>query len=308
MKLRIVIALTLLFGVINAQYIERSGRYSYPSLEGGDSLKTPLMMVETIRFDDGTEQSTAGAGGSDEYTGSSPATVNVGGISVGDSLTGTVSEILEQILSPYVAPQFTSFTSTISSIYEVGTGTAGNQFFTFNIDLPANVTANTLALHDISNSSYLATGEPVSSPLTVDVGSLIKNGAGSQSYRLEATNSQGNSFNSSTITVSWRWKRYFGFTNNSPASNADIISLASDFVTNHNKSYSTATPSGAQYLVFAFPASFGALSGITVNGFPSLASFTEVITNVTNSYGQVESYRIYYSNNTFNSSATVSYE
>lgn len=248
-------------------------------------------------------------GASTNYTGASPATVSLGGFTAGDAVSGTYSEILEQLLVPYVAPSFTSFTvSGQSTTLEVGSTISGNFLFSWAFDQPGNITASTTDIYDVTASTYIATNISNSSPASAAIGTITKNTATSHSWRGEATNTQSSTFNSSNFTINWRWKRYFGFTNSNPATNADIIALSSDFTTNNNKTYTTAAPTGSQYLVFAFPASFGALSSITVNGFPSIASFTLVTTNVTNANGQVESYRIYYSNNTFSSSATVSYD
>lgn len=87
------------------------------------------------------------------YTKSSPATCNVGGISIGNVLTGkTIETLLEEMLAPYIEPTFSAFNVNISSPIEVGSSVSGIKTFTWSTTTSSNVKSNSIGICEVSGS------------------------------------------------------------------------------------------------------------------------------------------------------------
>ncbi len=160
--------------------------------------------VQEIKFADGSVQETAGGGGgSPAYTGASRATVSVGGVSAGDPLVGDVSDILEQILAPWVQPVISSFSiSGQATTVEVGTTLSSPVTFTWSVNSPSKLVASSFDIYDASGSAYLASDISNLSPaINVNIGLVTMATAGDYRWYAEATDNQGNLIISNTYKV-----------------------------------------------------------------------------------------------------------
>ena len=84
-----------------------------------------------------------------------------------------------------------------------------------------------------------------------------------------------------------------------------MISLSKDWANaKAMASFNIDITSGVKYIFYAYPASFGDLSTISVGGFDSFNAFNKITRNVTNASGYIESYNIYIAKNP--SSETIS--
>lgn len=122
---------------------------------------------------------------------------------------------------------------------------------------------------------------------------------------------------SSTVTIVWRWKRYWGaFVSAVPPtdgaftiSDADVLALngagvgsGSEFANARQKTYNGIN-GGGNYLVFAFPSSWG-VPTFKINGLTSTA-FTKVREDIfINASGGSITYQIWVSNSEMNSPIT----
>ncbi len=311
------ILIVLLLAGLNLQgqsWINRNGRYAFAALKALDSLVASVAKVDSIQFADGTWQKTAGgnSSGSGSYTGNSPATVSVGGISAGDPIPANIGDILELILAPWVQPQFTHFDlggAQVNTV-EVGDTLATRMDFRWGINDLAKIAPASLRIVDVTNSNVLANGlDPnTGEAFNTAIGAVFKNAPASHSWRAEVTDLQANNIVSANYNINWRWKRYYGWLSNTTPSNADIIALVNEFSTSRVKSYTTTSPSGLQHLCFFYPSSFGDLSNIKVGGLNSFGAFTKTTVAVTNAAGGSTTYNFYYSNNTFSNSVSIDYE
>lgn len=258
------------------------------------------------------------------YTGLSPTTITVGGLEAGSEIeNSSFSSILEQILTPYIAPTFTSFSISQPSPVEVGTTISGTKSFTFSFNQSGNINSNSVSIVDVTNSATLVTGLGVTaSPANVTIGSLQKTAPASHQWRATATSTQGTSFNSMNTTVSWLWRLYSGTSSNSTLEESNIQALSNSILTsNKNSTYSFA---GGGYKYFAWPDSFGSPTSITgfkdvATGFPVAmadgtddATFSETengwsyaIVNVTNIHGVATDYRVYRTKNILGSTINI---
>tara|TARA_R110002050_G_scaffold265465_2_gene406578 strand:+ start:16749 stop:17540 length:792 start_codon:yes stop_codon:yes gene_type:complete len=229
----------------------------------------------------------------------------MGILPIGTDISGlTADEVLAQAYAGFVDPQFTAFAIAQSTL-EVGAEISGNKTFSWAFDLPENVADNTISILDVTGATTLASELSKVSPAVVDIGSVVKNTATFNRWKATAQDNQGNDMESSQVSVNWRWRRFWGFINNQNPDDATILAANSELSTSRSKSWNTGSPAGEQYFFFAYPASFGNLNDIVVNGFPSLATFTLSTRDFENAFGVIESYNIYVSNNLLANAAPI---
>lgn len=242
------------------------------------------------------------------YNLSSPTTLTVGGINSGTTITGlTWQELMEDILVPYIPPTFATFLiSGQSTSLEVGDSITGSLNFTWTFTNGANVTASTMDIADLTTPATLYTNISNTPPQSHNfTPSIRKTTATSHSWRGSATNTQSTVFNSSNFTVNWYHKRYWGWCPDSTPSDAEILAVSDELSTSRAKSAFTATVSGSdRHVFYAYPASFGDLTSLSVGGFESLPAFTKTTRAFVNDFGVIISYNIYVSNNTFSANIT----
>ena len=149
--------------------------------------------------------------GATTYQCSSPSTVTVGGLSAGSPLTGCgLDRILEEILSPYISPSFSSFSNNISSPVEVGTTISGSIPFAWGFS-NANVQPATMCVKDVTLGSNLATNICVSSPQSVGICTTTFNTCGQQqSWCGSAKNTNAVQFDSGIYTTTAYLPYYWG--------------------------------------------------------------------------------------------------
>jgi len=80
-----------------------------------------------------------------------------------------------------------------------------------------------------------------------------------------------------------------------PLDNAGVLALTSEFATDYNKAV-TYDATGGKYLYYAFPASFGTPSRVTVGGL-TFSDFTVTTLDFTNASGHTETYNVIRLNN-----------
>jgi len=223
-----------------------------------------------------------GGGGGGTYTGSSPTTVTVGGLPSGSAIAGeTFTQILQSMLVPFLAPSFSSFAiSGQATSLEVGYPTAsGSQSFTFSFANAGNVAANTLSIIDVTTSTTLASGLPVTSPESANIGGpFTLTAPGSHSWKGQATDTQSTVFSSGNFTVSWFFKDFYGTNTNPTLAASDILALTGNLASGFAQTRSFAA---GGYKYYCWPDTFGsptASTGFkdTSNGLPvAMATSTD---------------------------------
>ncbi len=223
----------------------------------------------------------------------------------------TLDEFLLDLVTESVSPIYNSPTVSISSnksaSYEIGTDistvTLSSSFTQNNggaatlttylkggVSLGAGVSTN--------NHGVLSTSVSYSVTVTYGQGPVLNNNLGSP----DATGRISASSTSSSLTISPFAYKYWG---SSTSNSIDDATLRAGTNENSGKAKSTFTvpiTEGSKYIFYAYPASLGALSSISVEGFGSLDTFTLTTRDVTNASGHSQSYNIYISNNNFASS------
>lgn len=108
------------------------------------------------------------------------------------------------------------------------------------------------------------------------------------------------------ITVSssltWQWRVYWGADVNTSLTEAQVEALTSSSLKSGRTGTYTITATGGKYLYVCYPASFGAASQFTVNGFVTTFQLVTSTLSVTNAYGATTDYRVYRSEDLQNGS------
>jgi len=302
-----------------------------------DSIYTLWERVDQI----GSSVSNSGSS-SVEYNRINPSTISVGGISSGSTFSGTVQDVLDRMLYPYVAPGGSlGFGGRNGSnlVKEYGDTTGGFAWGVYPFTIYWSATVNTSPL-----SSIIVDG--VSKPLSPLSGNQIVTSTHSshnpssnpgtiQSYTMSI--SDGTSTISKTASITWKNKIFWGkidltsIGNPNLTTNPGSASTVSSLVTStliknltgaganayyygyelsitKNKTYNSMNGAG-QYLIFAWPSNMpGSYTPIfTVNNLGSSA-FTRVRTNwaFSNQYSFTGSdYEVWISNTLQNSPLNV---
>ena len=219
----------------------------------------------------------------------------------------TLDEFLYDLVTQSIAPTYTAPTVSISSdksaSYEIGTniGTVTlSKSFTQNNGgslLSTTYYKDNVSLVSASTNSpgVLSTSISYSVTVTYAAGTVQNNNLGTP----DATGQiQAGSASSSSLTISPFANKYWGTSSSNSITDANLRAG-----TNENsgkaKSSFTVPISGTKYIFYAYPASLGVLSSISVGGFDSFETFTLTTRDVTNASGYTQSYNIYISNNKF---------
>jgi len=264
-----------------------------------------------------------GAGG--PYGGASPTTLTVGGIPSGSAIFGqTYDQLWQSLLVPFIAPAFTSFSiSGQSQSVEVGTTITGLKTFTWSFSNSANVTANTMAILDITGATTLASGISIVSPYSLSVGTITQTTYSSYNWQGKATSTQSTVFFSSYFSVTWYFRAFYGTNASATLTEIQIEALINNpLASSVSGNYSFAA---GDYKYFCWPDSFGSpTSGPYPNGFVSggfgvsMASNVDDVfysnvqngwyyglVSVTNALGVATNYRVYRTLNTLGSSVII---
>lgn len=305
--------------IISADGIVNSGQVTRIKINRGSAICT---IVDTNEYQVSTDNP-VGGGGSSIYGGESPSTVEVQDFPVGTNILGlTYDELFQNIYAPYVSPLFTSFIiSGQVQTLEVGETLSGSKLFAWAFSNPSNITANSMAILDVTSGVTLASSISIVSPYSVNIGTVQQIIPASYSWRGQATNTQSVILNSSNFTVNWYWRKYWGTSLSTTLNESQIEALTSSaLASTENGSYSFLA---ADYKYFCYPDSFGSPSpaplGFTLGGFGvSMASITDNafysnvengwyygLVAVTNSFGVTTNYRVYRTLNTLGAAVTI---
>ena len=274
-----------------------------------DSVYSLWQKIETV-------SASFSSSGTTSYDRISTTTVEVGGLPIGSTFSGSIQDALDRIFYPYVSPG-ASITSWSQKEFGDPTG------YSFNLSWTA--TQNSNSITQIIVNGVLQTLSPLSG--TVPATSTHSNTPGLQSTQVYNINvMDGISSTTSSTTVSWRNKIYWGVLDGTTVGNPDltsfpgsasslgslvssatILGLNSELSLTKNKTY-TGINGGGKYLIFAWPSSVpgSTLPTFTVNGLPNTA-FTSVQSawSFTNYWGFVSNYEVWVSDTIQNSPLNI---
>lgn len=229
--------------------------------------------------------------------GAIPQGTNIGGMTVSDIITLATNTTLNS--------GFKNLKSDIPTYLEVGSTLLGNHEFTFNFTEDTVLNANSIIIRDLTNDNDLLTGIN-SSPVTVDLGSITYSGETIHSWYATAEKSNSETIDSNPITAEWRFKRFWGTSNESDPTNNSIRTQMQDYELGYDN-YISIDPNN-MYVFFAYPSKYGRVSEIYVNNLYAFNDFTLITKNITNIYNITEEYNIYVTNNVNNTFMNVKFK
>jgi hypothetical protein len=217
--------------------------------------------------------------------------VTVGGISAGTNLGTSPTLVQTTLLSmfyPYIGP---GASLSGGNIREYGSSNS------LTLNWTATKNTNSITSITVDSTSIVPTGNTQSGSQSALATQNINT-----TFSMSVSDSVSTA--SSSTTVTWRSKRYWGSIVSSGApSDAQILTLTgagvgsgNELATNYVKTYNGINGAG-DYLMFAWPTSFGTSPTFTVNGLPSTA-FTKVRSNSSfiNASGYTTNYDVWISN------------
>lgn len=138
----------------------------------------------------------------------------------------TAIEVIEDAVLEYMIPSFSSFTSTISSVYEVATSLSQIMQFYFQFNNIQNISPNSLSLYDITTGTYRIQNSSIEATKNVDIGIVQKyiNGHYSQ-WIAYVTDVNNNLINSNIITATWRYRIFYGSVDSTPITSSDVRAM-----------------------------------------------------------------------------------
>jgi hypothetical protein len=247
-----------------------------------------------------------GGGGGDTYTNATAVPTTLGGIVAGSTFSAVpLTEMFDKLLYPYQTPAFTAFSITgQSTTLEVGAAiSAGSKEFTWTTSNSSNITANTITLTDLTNSTTIASGLSITSPTNQSIVAVTKTSATSHVYRISATNTQTTVF-TRDFTVNWRWRMYWGTSASTSLTESAIEALTdSSLVTNSSGTFNFAA---GNYKYIAYPTVFGLKTTFKDQGTGFDVDMQPATTvSVTNTNGVTTDYYVHRTTNVLGGAITI---
>ena len=238
-----------------------------------------------------------GYGRAAAYVNPTPVPVTLGGVEIGTTFDGTVQDVLDLLLYPFIAPTFSAFSFAQTSPLEVGdTVAAGSKTFTWTTISPTAITADSVSIDDVTGAANLLTGSGNDGTEAIVIGAVTKVTAANHVWRITALDTQAQPF-TRDFTVAWQWRVYYGESANASLVEAEIEALrVNTLKANRLGQYDF---QGGGYKYIAFPTTFGPAQAFLdpVSGF-LVAMEAPVTVSLTNSFGVAQDYYVYRTTNT----------
>ena len=232
----------------------------------------------------------------------------------GLSLDSAFKVITQKAVPPtYIPPTATISSSPSDGSYEIGSALS----LTFSSTFTQNDAGSLISTTYYKNNTSALAGN------TDAIASLTS----TTQYKVTKTYNQGacktnnlgqidctgrinaGSVSSSNISFTPYPKRYWGYTSSGTPSSSDVITAAgggSELTTSKDKySFSVVVTGTNQYVYYAYPSSYGALTSIVISGLESIGAFNQTTVSVTNAQGYTQNYYVYTSQNQFNNTTVT---
>jgi len=259
------------------------------------------------------------------YTNPAPTTQTVGGIFAGSTFgtPRTMQYMWDLLLYPYQNPSFNSFNIAKTNPQEVGATIAGVTSFTWGTNNSSNVSANSITIRDVTNSTILGSGLANNGSENLNIGSISKNSHGaSHSWRIEGVNTNSVAFNSGNISIVWYFATYSGTNVNPTIGEVEIEALVNKTLSSSKNVNHPLASGGYKYI--CYPDGFGSptsttgfrdnstllpisMADNTDNGFYSNTGngWNYGLVSVTNIFGVTTNYRVYRTRNVLGGSIQI---
>lgn len=267
----------------------------FDSIVNQNTLKLALETLENqVRFL--IQRNSGNGSGSGDWTPQGITTAGAGGISVGTQLGTSPTSIEQTLIDIFYPPNSPSV--SLSSTPTGGLRENGNDVTT--IDLTPTTTAGSLPITtlDITGTDGFSYSYPTPNPAG-GVEATQTDGTGfSTNTTFTATVGDGTNTGTDTVTFTFVSAYYYGVAAPGLNISADGNGLTKFVVGNSASMAQNFSPTNQVYY-FAYPDSYPALTSILDdNGFETISDWTVTTgVSITNSFGDVNTYRKYEFNN-----------
>lgn len=176
-----------------------------------------------------------------EYKGADVTTTKVGGIEEGTNISGyTISELLEEIYSPYKHPSINNIVITdMPRNVETGTVFTGIKEFNFSIDNEDNIKENSLAIYDTTDSNNpLVTNQITHPPIAANIGYIDKD----NTWEIEVEDTKGGKVQGN-ISINYYDMRFYGASGYEISTSSQVRGLPQKNLDNSPKTFTLNTGS-----------------------------------------------------------------
>ena len=238
------------------------------------------------------------------YVRANPTTAALGGIAEGMTFNGTLQDVLDTLLYPYIQPTFSSFTFGQPSPIEVGSSIPGTmKNFVWATTTSSNVAPNTITITDVTTASTIVSNTANDGAHSQITPAVTKTAASTHTWRIAGQDTQAGSF-TRDLTVEWQWRRFHGESTNTSLTGAQVLALrASGLSSTATGEYNMLT-GGYKYI--AYPTAFG-LKSIFKDTSTNLevAMIPATTVSVTNAYGVTQDYYVHRTLNQLGGAITI---
>jgi len=269
------------------------------------SFATPLPF-NSSNFDNELANGTwiaVGSGGPGEaplYTNTQPVPEKIGGIEVGETFDEVpLTEMWDKLLYPYMNPALSNFIiQGQATSVEVGHAiNAGNYTFIWESSNDANIVPNSLEIKDNTADVVLETGMANDHSESVALTEVIKMTPAANVWGLTGQNTESGLF-STTFTVNWLWRSYFGSDVDANLLPGAIPLLDSTVLTSSRaRTYPTAATATPEFRYISYPSEFGIAAGIKdeATGFDVAMnpSWNPAVMDIVTSFGITVEHNVY---------------
>ena len=247
-----------------------------------------------------------GTGTNVTYTNANLTPVAVGGIAASSSFSGaTLQQMFDTLLYPFYPPAFTSFYIVgQSASVEVGdTVVMANAVFAWYTSYGMYVVNPSIYVTDVTRSINY-TLSPINNTGTVQVSagatSVSKSTAASNTFGIQGTDTHANGF-SSTFTINWYWRQYWGTNANTSLTDVQIKALVSSVLS--SSAAGSRSFAAGDYKYIATTATLTSFIDTGTGNPVPMDTLTPV--SVTNANGKTVTYNVYRSHYALGSTLTI---
>ena len=235
-------------------------------------------------------------------------TVTVGGILSGTSLSGESSiDILERILYAFQPAGISNFNTTLATTLDLSASLTGDKTFQFSLSNQASASSLAITFFGIVSGTVVSglANTATSHTFTLPNGLVSSTPGASLTYRLTATQTNGQYASVSTDRVTRWWSRmYWGKSDNTSLTNFSGLTVDSgsniQIQTTGSTSTSVSLAAGSGYVYF-FVHNSRSIIAISQGQLPVLGSFNNGTPVATSTIAGIL-YKVYRSNEILNGS------
>jgi hypothetical protein len=117
---------------------------------------------------------------------------------------------------------------------------------------------------------------------------------------------EDNQTTTASVTIPWSARRYYGWLSSDTPTDAEILSLSSEFSSSTTKTYTQPGSTGEKHYVYVYPASWGLLTKLDFGGISAINAVLLTTRPLTNASGYTQAYNIYITSKLLDASKPLS--